>query len=214
MATAATVDGNGGLWLPLSELARLRGVTKGPLSRRVARFEEQGISLSRPGPGNTKLINVAAFDRATEETTDVVRATNGGDSTAVAAPSPQLPGEALVYSREQARNAAYAADLKWLERNERLGLLLPIDDVVEAMTQCADALVREMSDLPMRADEIAAAVARDGEAGARRELKRIETQMRVALSAAMQRLADAAKAAHEQSSVAADAKGVAADAKS
>ena len=191
MATAATHDGNG-LWVPLSELARLRGVTKGPLSRRISRLEAQGYDLSRPGPGGSKLISVAAFDRATNEATDVVRATNGGAAQPATTPAPAKAGEDLVYAREQARNAAYSADLKRLELDERLGRLLSIEDVVDAMTRCAGAIVRGLDALPSSADDIAAAVARDGSYGARRLLKQRALDLRETLSREMRLLADRA----------------------
>jgi DNA-binding IscR family transcriptional regulator len=167
------------LWLSISELAVSRGVTKGPLSRRVARLEEQGLLQARPGSRGSKLINVAEFDRVTNATTDIVRATNGG----AAAPERQDRGggsekEGLVYSQEQARNASYSAELKWLELEERRKNLCRKEDVISATATCADLVVREIEGLSHYADEIAAAVGVDGAVGARRVLKQAIFELR------------------------------------
>lgn len=167
------------LWLSISELAASRGVTKGPLSRRVARLEEQGLLQARPGARGSKLVNVAEFDRVTNETTDIVRATNGG----AAAPMREDRGgeskkEGLVYSQEQTRNASYSAELKWLELEERRKNLYRKEDVARATVECADIVVREIEGLSQYADEIAAAVGVDGAVGARRVLKRAIFELR------------------------------------
>jgi DNA-binding MarR family transcriptional regulator len=56
--------------LDITALARLRGVHKAAISRRVARLEAQGPLKSRPGPNGTKLVNVVEFDRAAADNVD------------------------------------------------------------------------------------------------------------------------------------------------
>ena len=184
MATVATITGNGaapdGLWLTVSDLARQRGITKGPLSRRVARLEDQGLLTTRPGERGSKLINVAEFDKVTGETTDAVRELNG--NTAKTAPLPlSTPGDPVL-AREQARRAAYDADLKQLDLKERLGQVVPIDDVEAAMVRVAETMVRTIDQLPSFADDLAAAVAKDGVHGARTFLKSKARDLRDALA--------------------------------
>ncbi len=165
-----------GLWLTVSELARQRGVDKAAISRRITRL---GLEL-RPGPRNSKLVNVAAFDHAVGTSTDAVRAANS--AKAAAREQEASAGEDKVLAREQARRAAYDADLKKLDLDERLGKLLPVDSIEDAMSRCAEAMVRNIDQIASRADDLAAAVARDGGAGARRELKVIARELRETLA--------------------------------
>ena len=180
MTTVQTMADNApaleGLWLTVSELARQRGVDKAAISRRITRL---GLEL-RPGPRNSKLVNVAAFDHAVGTSTDAVRAANS--AKAAAREQEASTGEGQVLAREQARRAAYDADLKKLDLDERLGKLLPVSSIEDAMTRCAEAMVRRIDQISSRADDLAAAVARDGGAGARRELKAISRDLRETLA--------------------------------
>jgi DNA-binding MarR family transcriptional regulator len=195
-----------GLWLSISDLARLRGITKGPLSRRVKRLEEGGFIATKSGERGQKLVNVAEFDLAAERTVDAVRASNGRKARkrvvpvadkAVEVDKPRAPSVgdgdddffSPVLAHEQARKVAYQADLAKLNRDERLGKLIPIEKIADAATQCAEALVRVIDQLPARADEVATAVAKDGEAGARAFLRSVVRDMRERMADEMQRLA-------------------------
>lgn len=199
-------DNGEGLWLSISDLARLRGITKGPLSRRVKRLEEGGFIATKTGERGAKLINVAEFDRAAERTIDAVRAQNGrrarkrlvlvvddaADADKTHAPSVGDDGDddfSPVLAKEQARKVAYQADLAKLQRDEKLGKLLPIEKIADAAASCADALNRVIDQLPARADEIASAVAKEGEAGARAFLRSVARDMRERMADEMQRLA-------------------------
>jgi DNA-binding IscR family transcriptional regulator len=184
------VSSEADLWLSISELAASRGITKGPLSRRVTRLKEQGLLQSRHGARGSKLVNVAEFDRVTNEATDIVRATNGG---AVAPMGEDRGGgsakEGLVYSHEQARNASYSAQLKFLELEERRKNLVKIDDVLKSCATLAECAVREIEALPKNyADVIAEAVGADGVPGARRVLRSIAFDLRTQLAAAFREL--------------------------
>ncbi|WP_296713150.1 winged helix-turn-helix domain-containing protein [Rhodoblastus sp.] len=193
-------DNDEWLWLNISDLARLRGITKGPLSRRVKRLEEGGFIATKTGERGQKLVNVAEFDLAAERTVDAIRAQNGRKPRKGPAPvadkamsPPMGDGEdddfSPVLAKEQARRVAYQADLAKLQRDEKLGKLLPIENIAEAAAQCAEALNRVIDQLPARADEIAAAVAKDGEAGVRNFLRSVARDMRERLADEMQRLA-------------------------
>jgi DNA-binding IscR family transcriptional regulator len=185
------VSSEADLWLSISELAASRGITKGPLSRRVTRLEEQRLLTPRHGPRGSKLISVAEFDRVTNATTDIVRATNGG---AAAAPMGEdRDGDSakggLVYSQEQARNASYSAQLKFLELEERRKNLVKMDDVLKACATLAERAVHEIEALPKNyADAIAEAVGAEGVPGARRVLRSIAFDLRTQLAAAFREL--------------------------
>ena len=72
--------------------------------------------------------------------------------------------------------------------DELQGSLLPVDEVREAMEKAATALVRVLEAVPAHAADLAAAVAKDGEQGARRFLKELVRNTRERLSASMKLL--------------------------
>jgi DNA-binding MarR family transcriptional regulator len=167
-----------GLWLTISELARQRGVDKAAISRRVKRLEAQGALRPQLKDGS-KLVNLAEYDRAVGQTTDAVRELNGSLGGAPAADADP------VLAREQARRAAYDADLKKLDLDERLGKLVPVEDVENAMARCGETIVRAVERLSTRADELAAAVAKDGVAGARAAIKAMARDLRETIARAL-----------------------------
>ena len=166
-----------GLWLSVSELAKNRRVSKQAISKRAERLQAQGLLSRREGPGGRVLINVAEYDRATGEATDIVRATNGAPKDA--------SGRSRGYSQEQTRRASYDADLKKLELDERLGKLVSVDEIRAGIHGIADVMVKVIDNLPSRAEDVASAVGVNGEAGARRALKEAAHDWRVALAEAI-----------------------------
>lgn len=181
------VGGDEGLWVSLAELARMRGVSKQAIAKRVARLEAQHAVTVRPGDRGSRLVNVAEFDKAAGDTTDAVRQLNG-------APQKVAVTESGALSQQQTRRARYAADLSRLELEERLGRLLPIKDVEDAMTRCAEAMVRVIDQISSRADDVSAAVARDGSQGARAFLRDLARDLRVRLGDEMRLLQRSAPA--------------------
>lgn len=174
-------------WVSISELARMRGVTKAAISKRVARL---GIE-TRNGPRNIKLVNLATFDYIVGSETDGVRELNG---SAALGNVRGKRGESQILTREQARRASYDADLKRLELEERLEKLIPVVDVTHAMSRCAEVMVRTIDQITSRSEEIASAIASDGVAGARKELKAIAREMRETLARELQHLASSKEA--------------------
>jgi hypothetical protein len=151
----------------ISELGRLRGVDKAAISRRVARLEAQGLLQSQRGARGTKLVNIAEFDRVAGATTDAVRELNGRSATV----APGSLAADPILSREQARRASYDADMKKLDLEERLGQLVSVDRVQRAFSDCAQIVAQAAGQMVGRAEENAAAVAKDGVQGARAWLR-------------------------------------------
>ncbi|MET3892794.1 putative coiled-coil protein SlyX [Bosea sp. OAE506] len=165
-------------WVSVSELARLKGLSKAAVSERVARFIKGGQLSTKPGKGKVKLVNLAAFDRVAGETTDLAKATGHATrkgQTTAGTPALTLPPGAdplaPIYTAEQARDMAYRAEMRRMDLEERLGKLVTIAEVEQAITAAAEALVRVIDQMPLLADDIAAAVAQSGAAGARTLLK-------------------------------------------
>jgi DNA-binding MarR family transcriptional regulator len=156
MLAEDTSDG----WLTVSALARLRGVDKAAISRRVSRLEAAGELMTRAGAHGTKLINVSEFNHAVEMMTDAIQESNGlkaraarRDGEGGASPVGASAGPAL--SRAQTARTIAQARIAQLDLNERLGQLLPLDRAQEAARAAAERLRRAVDQMPGRAEEVA-----------------------------------------------------------
>ena len=173
-----------GLWESVAEVARRKGITRQSLNERVDRLASEGLIKVRRD-GRSKLINVAEFDRVVGEVGDAVK--EGAATTRAEADGDVEKNPAL--RDHQARAAQYTADLKFLDLEERLGRLVPVAEVEEAAVKCAESTVRVIDRLPTYADAVAAAVGKDGPAGARAKLKEIAREIRQAIAEAHGELA-------------------------
>ena len=192
-ATGAVDARPAGLMLSIADIARRKGVSKQAISKRVARLEQLGQIATHKGPRGTVLVSLAEYDRAVGETSELAH---------VQAPQPKVAAAAAAdaehsYTREQAREKAYAADLKKLDLDERLGKLVPIEHVQHAAVRLAETLVRILDQLQTRSDDIAAAVGKEGSPGARRVLKEIGRDARETMARELERLAETAQAEHQ-----------------
>ncbi|WP_174514069.1 MarR family transcriptional regulator [Methylocella tundrae] len=187
-STAVNADAGDGLWISVSDLARQKGVDKAAVSRRISRLESLGSLETRTGARGTKLVNIAAYDRAVGETGDAIRTMNGAGATHQ--PPPSGNGSDPILAREQARRTAYQADIAKLDLDERLKKLLPVEDIASAIGICAEGIVRVLDQLPSRADELASAVGKDGALGARAVLKIVARDLRSAIERELRKLAE------------------------
>jgi hypothetical protein len=189
----ASSDDDGALWVSISELASLKGVTKQSISERVARLETSRLLATRKGSANTKLVNLAEYDRAVGETTDLAKqqaaVTMRATRTDSAAENDAGAASAdPTYVEAQRRKTHYEADLKALELGERMGSLVAINKVETVIAEIAEEIARPINQLPLRADEIAAAASRDGPAGVRAVLKDAAFNLLRAIAHALRRL--------------------------
>lgn len=187
---AEPADDASGSWVTVSALARLRGVDKAAISRRVTRLEAAGALTTRAGPRGTKLINAEEFSRAVEEMTDPVREANGRRA---GANRDGAGGSSItvILSQQQARRASYDADIKKLTRDRLLGELARVEDIAAGAALHGEALARVFDRLPDRADDLAAVVAKEGSTGLRVALKDVARDLRGALASAFAALAEA-----------------------
>jgi DNA-binding MarR family transcriptional regulator len=155
-------------WMSISDLARAIGRDKGGVSRRVARFESQGLLTTRVGESGQKLVSRSEYDRVASETTDTKQELNGlkhrsANGNVPASASPAGP----PLARAQAAKTDAQAQLARLDLSQRLGQLLPIDDTRQAAARCAMRLRRTVETMHVRAEETADNLARNGSAFAR-----------------------------------------------
>ena len=175
-------DLDAGLWLSISEIARLKGRSRQAVAKRVASLVAGGLLDTRPGEAGTKLVNLAQFDRAVGDTGDAFK--EGAAETRGEIESDDAPASPALRDH-QARAAQYTADLKFLDLEERLGRLVPVAEVKEASTKLGETVVRVIERLPTFAETVAAAAIKDGAQGARGALKEIARQLRTEIAEAM-----------------------------
>ncbi len=179
----------------VTEAARIKGVTKQTISEKLARLVGEG-RLTTAQRGREKVFSLAAYDEAANETTDparllarsTVRETRGD---LLAQSLPAGVERDPTYTKELTRKAGYDADLKQIEIEKQRGQLLAIDDVTDAMSRCAEAMVRDIDQLQTFAEDLGAAMSRGGVAAIREELKKRSRQLRETLKQSMTLLATA-----------------------
>jgi DNA-binding IscR family transcriptional regulator len=198
MATETGLDLGGGLWLPISEIARIEKKSRQAISKRVKGLAAAGKLETRPGPAGSMLVNLAAYKHAIGEAGDAIKELAAETRAAEQAAPAQSANSAEPTLRDaQTRRALFEADLKQIELGRALGELVPIADVEEAQQRSAEAIVRVLDRLPNYGDEIAAAVGKDGPAGARSKLKEITRLLRAAVAEALTAKLDEPPAAVE-----------------
>ncbi|WP_316224664.1 MULTISPECIES: helix-turn-helix domain-containing protein [unclassified Bradyrhizobium] len=188
---APALDLEAGLWLTISDIARRKGKSKQAISKRVKALIEAKLLQTKPGEKNTTLVNLAQFDRAVGQTGDTAKEQAAATRATAKVDAPQDSsegGEGPDYREHQAREKQYAADLKFLELQERLGNLVPVSDLADQANKCAEILVQVFDRLPTYAEAMAASVGKDGAAGARAYFKEMTRELRTAAADAFRDL--------------------------
>jgi DNA-binding transcriptional ArsR family regulator len=175
----------------------VKGVTRQTIAERLARLEGQGLIRSRRD-GRKKKVRLAEWDHVTGEVTDPARLQAQRTAKGIRGEAPPRPLEGVIagpagadkekdptYTAELTRKAGYDADLRKIEIDKQMGRLLAVDDVRAAMERCAEQIVRDIDHIVARADDNAAAVARNGVAGAREFLKTLARELRETLARSM-----------------------------
>lgn len=185
-----------------AEYARHRGVSRQAIGKLVSSGKLPATAFVLEG--GVRKIDPAAADFALGETRE--RIASGEDDAGGAdesfgsnAGSAAQPGGAGVARLTAARTATeiYRARTAELEYEQKIGRLLSREDVVAAMEKCAGVIVRELDGLPNFADDIAAAIQRDGIQGVRLELKKIAGVVRAALEKNMRATASEAETSNQ-----------------
>lgn len=198
VTTVATTDVNGasagGLWLTISDLARQKGIDKGAISRRIARFEADGLLTTRPAPRGAKLVNVAEYERVAGQHLDAVKEQAAQTVAANVGANTGTSGSDPILSREQARRVAYQADIARLDLGERTKRLVPVDRIEDEATRLIEPIVKVLDRLPSHVDAIVAAHNETGHQGVRAYLKGLVAQVRNDVARALAELAATASA--------------------
>lgn len=144
-----------GVWMSVSEAAQARGVSKQAISKRLKSLAGQ-VTTRQDGP--RLLFNVVEYDRVTSANTDPAQALRNRDlpprDDAPAAPRAAADNVAArVFSTQRARREGYDAENARLDLEERMGKLLRVEEVEEAMARFASILIREIDQLPAEVDD-------------------------------------------------------------
>jgi hypothetical protein len=173
----STEHTDGGLWLTITELAEQKGVGKSTISEKVKRLVDAGKIETRAGDGGTKLVNLAQYDKAVGETTDPAKELGAETRDETVEPV----GDSR-YRDAKTRQAQYAADLQEIALKEKLGELVPVEEVRRASARIVETILRVVDRLPARAEEITSAVSKEGAIGARGKLKEMARDLRSAIA--------------------------------
>jgi hypothetical protein len=167
-----------------ADYARHRGITRQTVGKLVdaGKIPDSAIVTSN----GRRLIDPAAADFALGESVERITsaAIRGNSQRNLAGASSGRESSGLTKAKTDTE--IYRARLAQIEYEERVGKLLPVQDVRRAMEKCAGVIVREIDQLPNNAEQIAAAYANDGARGVREVLKKLSRSVRDALAANMQ----------------------------
>jgi hypothetical protein len=178
-----------GPWYPIAEIARLKGVERQTVWEKVGKLEGDGLLQTRPGPGKTRLVNLVEYDRLVGETTDFSRQQGAATRAQQSAGEDQgAPPAGPGYTEAQRRKLQYEAAIKQLDYGERTKQLVAVGDVKTVIEKIAGACRGAVDVLVLRADEIAAAAAKDGAPGVRTVLKDATFKLLTAISQALRNL--------------------------
>ena len=178
-------------WLSITALAVRDGVSKQAISKRVLRFEAEGLVSTRHSRHGDKFVNVAEFDSAIadgflpqQQSADTVRERRFEES------APARLGDPTLTDAQTAKVLA-ESEIRKLDLAERRRLTLPIGGehgVEAAMTRAAGEIARALDRIPARSADVTAAARKEGEHGVRRLLRQLVFDVRTVAATALQAL--------------------------
>jgi len=163
----------------IAEIARRDGVSKPTVSNKVKRLVEQhGLTVERDGQGRVAAVNVAEFDYLLNRYSDPSKAQAPARDEPVA-PNNESYDEALRLK------TWHEAERKRLELAQMAGELVRAAEIRDAIAASAVTIAQIVDRLPNAADDLAAAVAREGSHGLRVALKKLAVSMREEIARAL-----------------------------
>lgn len=179
--------------MTVAELAVREGVSKPAISRKVKRLVGLGLVVERDEQGRVSGVNVAQYDHLRTRYSDPSKSQVPADA-GLQSP-PVAPNES--YDEALRRKTWIAAARDEIKLAEEKGQLLVADRVAGGLAICGEEIARTIDRLVGMADEVTAAVAKDGVHGVRVLLKQIAFKMRGEVAASLERVAEASPASDE-----------------
>lgn len=181
----------------IKQIAARDGISTAAVSKRVKKLvETEGLSVERDGRGRVAQVSVASYDHLC----GFFGHSEKAQKPTVAQDLPHASGGGLKDSRDEAKRQEAWLDLerKTLAHDEAVGDLVRADKYSEALNSAGRIIQREIGRLPQKADELALAVSKQGEHGARLALKKISTEIGVAIADVLAEIAANAPAHDEK----------------
>lgn len=190
MLTEAANGANGSpraVMMTVAEIARRDGVSKPTVSLHIKRLvERSGLTVERDAQGRVASVNVAEYDHLRGFV---------GDPSKAQAPARSRPSGRLdlpageSYDEALRQKTWHEAERRRIELDALKGALVRRDRLTEATLRVAADIVRTVDRIPASADDLAAAVARDGAHGLRLALKKLATSLRADIASALEAIA-------------------------
>lgn len=167
----------------ISQVAERDGVSRQAVSKSVRRLaEENGLAVDRDGQGRITALNIADYDALRGRFADPSKAQ-------APAPARGEGEDGESYNEALRRKTWYEAERRRIDLDTLKGELIEVRKITEALSIAAEEIVRLVDRLPNLADDLAAAVAREGSHGGRVVLRQHAARLRAEISASLQVLA-------------------------
>lgn len=164
--------------LTIGELATREGVSAPAVSRRVKQLREKGLLVETDVQGRVTAVNSVQYDELRGRFADPSKAQ---------APKPLDAPVSESYEEALRQKTWTEAERSRLRLEEDKGQLVRVDRLADALSVAGGQIVQSIDRIMASSDDLAAAVAKDGTAGVRAELKklshRIKTDVAEALAA-------------------------------
>ena len=170
--------------MSVAEISRRDGVSKPTVSNHVKRLvERHGLTVERDGQGRVARINVAVSDH--------LRRVVGDPSMAQAQrlPAPPPPPASESYDEALRQKTWHQAEQLRLQMEALKGRLVEVEQIEIAIATITEEIARVIDRLPNLADDLAAAIAREGAHGGRVLLRGHAAKLRQEIASALSVLA-------------------------
>lgn len=175
--------------LSIAHLAERDRVKKSGVSRKVKQLRAAGLQVELDPLGRVALVNSVQYDAMRHRYDDPSKAQAPSRAiTPAGLPAPEGANETYDEARRVLTwTEAERAKLK-LEAEQKL--YVKVEDLEAAVDAIGESIVEIVDRLPQAADDLAAAVARDGVAGLRTALKKMAHEWRTDIADAMTTIAN------------------------
>ena len=165
----------------VSEVAARDLVSKQAVSKKVGLLVDIGLTVERDEKGRVKKLNVVEYDRLRGRTDDPSKAQAPDRAPAGAKPVDDEDS----YKEALRTKTWHESERLRLDLEERRGQLVRVDSVTDAVVACATSITAIVDRLPNVADDLVAAVSREGVHGVRVALKQLAAKLRADIAEAL-----------------------------
>jgi hypothetical protein len=179
--------------MSIAEIAKRDGISKPGISRTVKRLvSDHGLTVERDAQGRVAAVNVAEYDHLREKFGNAFRAQAPAKTETPPLDAPPLAKAGDSLDEAQRQKAWIDAERSRMRLAEEKRELIRVSAVVDAVGACGMEIARIIDRLPNVADDLAAAIGRDGVHGVRVLLKSLAQKIRTDIAEALSAIAAAA----------------------